>query len=239
MKDFKNNKKVILFTAHPDDHVLCAGTLMKLKDKGFEIIEVLATGGEKSRWLGKEKFSKKDLKKHREKEWVKACKLIGISKRYSLGLKDSETKRDIQAVFKIMKIIRTEKPVLVITHYYNDYHHDHNEVSKLVTEGVTRAGSGMSRELGEPHKTPLFLYMDGVYLNRGDILVDVSDYLEKIYELLEVYKSQINENWKNFLLSIINYRGFFLRTKAAESFEIGYRYPIKFFDNLDKFLEIF
>ncbi len=55
MQNLKNNKKVILFTAHPDDHLLCAGTLMKLKDKGFQIVEVMATGGEKSVWYGKEK----------------------------------------------------------------------------------------------------------------------------------------------------------------------------------------
>jgi LmbE family N-acetylglucosaminyl deacetylase len=221
------NKNIILFTAHPDDHLLCAGTLMKLADNGFYIIEVVFTSGEKSVWYGKEKFKKEDLKKQRMKEWILARKFIGIKEGIGLGLKDSEFTRDLKTVHLIMKIIRKYKPVLVITHYYQDYHRDHNEVSKIVTEAIDRAGWGISKELGEPYKTPLFLYMDGEYLNRGDILVDVSDYLEKIKKLMEIYSSQMSERMKNLLLSIITYRGFFMRTKAAESFELGFRSPLK------------
>ena len=231
------NKNIILFTAHPDDHLLCAGTLMKLADNGFYIIEVVFTSGEKSVWYGKEKFKKEDLKRQRMKEWILARKFIGIKEGIGLGLKDSEFTRDLKTVHLVMKIIRKYKPVLVITHYYQDYHRDHNEVSKIVTEAIDRAGWGISKELGEPHKTPLFLYMDGEYLNRGDILVDVSDYLEKIKKLMEIYSSQMSERMKNLLLSIITYRGFFMKTKAAESFELGFRSPLKL-KGLEEILKI-
>lgn len=232
------NKNIILFTAHPDDHLLCAGTLMKLSDKGFYIVEVVFTGGERSVWYEKEKFKKEDLKKQRMKEWILARKVIGIKEGIGLGLKDSDFTRNLKIVYQVIKIIRKYKPLLVITHYYNDYHRDHNEVSKIVTEAVDRAGWGIAKELGEPYKTPIFLYMDGEYLNRGDILVDVSDYLERIEKVIEVYSSQMSERMKNLLRSILTYRGFFLRSKAGESFELGYRSPIKFKDNFDKFLEI-
>jgi len=231
------NKNIILFTAHPDDHLLCAGTLMKLADNGYYIIEVVFTSGEKSVWYGKEKFKKEDLKKQRMKEWILARKFIGIKEGIGLGLKDSEFTRDLKTVHLVMKIIRKYKPVLVITHYYQDYHRDHNEVSKIVTEAIDRAGWGISKELGEPHKTPLFLYMDGEYLNRGDILVDVSDYLEKIKKLMDIYSSQMSERMRNLLLSIITYRGFFMRTKAAESFELGFRSPLKL-KGLEEILKI-
>jgi LmbE family N-acetylglucosaminyl deacetylase len=231
------NKNIILFTAHPDDHLLCAGTLMKLADNGFYIIEVVFTSGEKSVWYGKEKFKKEDLKKQRMKEWLLARKFIGIKEGIGLGLKDSEFTRDLKTVHLVMKIIRKYKPVLVITHYYQDYHRDHNEVSKIVTEAIDRAGWGITKELGEPYKTPLFLYMDGEYLNRGDILVDVSDYLEKIKKLMNIYSSQMSERMRNLLLSIITYRGFFMRTKAAESFELGFRSPLKL-KGLEEILKI-
>jgi LmbE family N-acetylglucosaminyl deacetylase len=231
------NKNIILFTAHPDDHLLCAGTLMKLADNGYYIIEVVFTSGEKSVWYGKEKFKKEDLKKQRMKEWILARKFIGIKEGIGLGLKDSEFTRDLKTVHLVMKIIRKYKPVLVITHYYQDYHRDHNEVSKIVTEAIDRAGWGISKELGEPHKTPLFLYMDGEYLNRGDILVDVSDCLERIKKLMDIYSSQMSERMRNLLLSIITYRGFFMRTKAAESFELGFRSPLKL-KGLEEILKI-
>jgi len=231
------NKNIILFTAHPDDHLLCAGTLMKLADNGYYIVEVVFTSGEKSVWYGKEKFKKENLKKQRMKEWILARKFIGIKEGIGLGLKDSEFIRDLKTVHLVMKIIRKYKPVLVITHYYQDYHRDHNEVSKIVTEAIDRAGWGISKELGEPHKTPIFLYMDGEYLNRGDILVDISDYLEKIKKLMEIYSSQMSERMRNLLLSIITYRGFFMRTKAAESFELGFRSPLKL-KGLEEILKI-
>jgi LmbE family N-acetylglucosaminyl deacetylase len=231
------NKNIILFTAHPDDHLLCAGTLMKLADNGFHIIEVVFTSGEKSVWYGKEKFKKEDLRKQRMKEWILARKFIGIKEGIGLGFKDSEFTRNLKTIHLVMKIIRKYKPVLVITHYYKDYHRDHNEVSKIVTEAIDRAGWGIFKELGEPHKTPIFLYMDGEYLNRGDILVDVSDYLEKIKKLMDIYSSQMSERMKNLLLSIITYRGFFMRTKAAESFELGFRSPLKL-KGLEEILKI-
>ncbi len=231
------NKNILLFTAHPDDHLLCAGTLMKLADRGFYIVEVVFTSGEKSVWYGKERFKEEDLKKQRIKEWLLARKFIGIKEGIGLSLKDSEFTRNLKTIYLVMKIIRKYKPVLVITHYYQDYHRDHNEVSKIVTEAVDRAGWGIAKELGEPHKTPIFLYMDGEYLNRGDILVDVSDYLEKIEKLMEIYSSQMSERMKNLLLSIITYRGFFMRTKAAEAFELGFRYPIKV-NSLEEILKI-
>jgi LmbE family N-acetylglucosaminyl deacetylase len=231
------NKNIILFTAHPDDHLLCAGTLMKLADNGYYIIEVVFTSGEKSVWYGKEKFKKEDLKKQRMKEWILARKFIGIKEGIGLGLKDSDFTRDLKIVHLIMTIIRKYKPVLVITHYHQDYHRDHNEVSKIITEAVDRASWGIAKELGEPYKTPLFLYMDGEYLNRGDILVDVSDYLEKIKKLMDIYSSQMSERMRNLLLSIITYRGFFIRTKAAESFELGFRSPLKL-KGLEEILKI-
>jgi len=228
MKHLSENKNVIIFTAHPDDHLLSAGTLMQLSDQGYHLIEVVFTGGEKSVWQGKKSFKALDLKRERLKEWQKAANLIGIKERFTLGLLDSQVKRDLKTVFKIMKIIRQKKPVLVISHHPNDYHHDHNESAKIVSEAVDRSSWGMAPELGAKHKTPAYLYMDGEFLCQPNLLIDVSQYQKRLSSLYNIYASQISPRMKRLLDSIRQYRGYFNHCELAEGFQIVAEHPFTF-----------
>lgn len=225
------NKNVIIFTAHPDDHLLCAGTLMRLNEEGYNITEVVFTGGEKSVWRGKKSFKELDLKKKRVQEWEKAAQLIGIKDRLTLGLPDSATKRELKTIHKIMQILRKIKPVLVISHHPQDYHHDHNESAKIVSEAVDRSSWGIAPELGLKHRTPLYLYMNGEYPCRTDLLIDVSLYEDKLSKLYKIYESQMSERMKRLLDSLRMYGGYFSRSKLAESFQISDRHALTFNQN--------
>lgn len=225
---YLSNKNVIIFTAHPDDHLLCAGTLMQLSDQGYYLTEVVFTGGEKSVWQGKKSFKALDLKRERLKEWEKASRLIGIKERITLGLPDSETRRDLKTIHKIMKLVRQIRPVLVISHHPLDYHHDHNESAKIVSEAVDRSSWGITPELGLKHKTAVHLYMNGEYSCRTDILIDVSPYEEKLAKLYKIYQSQMSDRMKRLLDAIRMYGGYFSRSKLAESFQIAERRPLIF-----------
>ena len=41
----KKKQQILVIAAHPDDEIACAGTLMKMRDSGFEINELVLTGG--------------------------------------------------------------------------------------------------------------------------------------------------------------------------------------------------
>jgi LmbE family N-acetylglucosaminyl deacetylase len=231
-----NKKKAIIFSAHPDDHLTCAGTLMLLKEKGFEIKEVVATGGESGPWwinknTQKTDFRKEDLMLVRKKEISKASRVIGISETIFLGLEDGKVARNFNAIDRILETIRKEKPLIVFLPNKDDYHCDHREFSKIVLEALEKASWDYLYEKGEPWKVPVILMWEGFYLKREDIIVDVSKFKTEKEKLIKVYASQINPREKKLLYCINYYRAFLLRNKKiflAESFEIPEHFPIYF-----------
>lgn len=222
----KTNKKLLIFSAHPDDNLSCAGTALFLKDKGFEISEVVFTGGEKSINLSENK--KTPLTDVRRKELNKASKILGTKNLYMLGQPDSNVTRTPALLDKLIELIRKEKPTIVICENPKDYHKDHQEVGKIVSEAVERAGWGISQELGEKFKTPVGLYMGSLIENeKSDVLVDITKYWDKKIEMMNAYGSQLGTSAYDFNEGLAKYFGYYLRVKYAESFEIMKNYAIR------------
>ncbi|MBU0535262.1 PIG-L family deacetylase [Patescibacteria group bacterium] len=228
----KNLKKLLIFSAHPDDNLSCAGTALFLKDAGFEISEVVFTGGEKSINLSQ---NKKTLPKIRKKELADASKILGTKNIYMLGQPDSNVARTTKLLDKVISIIRKEKPTIVISENPNDYHYDHQQVGKIVTEAVERAGWGINPKLGKKHKTPVGLYMGTLIENeRSDILVDITKYWNQKIKMMETYGSQLGSGSYDFNEGLAKYFGYYIRVKYAESFEIMKNYAIR----LNQLIEI-
>jgi LmbE family N-acetylglucosaminyl deacetylase len=230
------NKKILIFTAHPDDHLTCAGTLMFFKSRDFEIKEIVATGGEMGPWWinkkeQKKNFSKEELKEKRKNEIKKASALIGISETIFLGMKDSQVTRDFEVIEKIIEIIRKERPLIVFLPNKKDYHCDHREFSKIVLEAIEKASWNYLLEKGKPWRVPIVLMWEGFYLERADIVFDVSDFSQKKKKLIKIYSSQINPKEEKLLESMNYYRAFSLRKEKsflAEAFEIPENFPLDF-----------
>ena len=222
----ENEKKLLIFSAHPDDNLSCAGTALFLKDKGFEISEAVFTGGEKSINLSGDKSS--SLIDIRQKELNKASKILGTKNLYTLGQADSNVTRTPKLLDKVISIIRKEKPTIVICENPNDYHYDHKQVGLIVTEAVERAGWGISPELGEKFRTPVGLYMGSLIENeRSDILVNITKYRDKKVQMAKVYGSQLGSSAFDFDEGMAKYFGYYMRVKYAESFEIMKNYAVK------------
>lgn len=238
IKKYNDNKKVIIFTAHPDDHLCCAGTVMYLKDLGFKAVEVVFTGGENSMWIDnplKKEIDKEELKNRRKKEILTASKLIGIEKTIFLGLSDGNVARSPEVLDKIVKIIREERPQIAISINPRDSHYDHKQVGKIAGEAIERASWQNAKELGKTHRVTLFLYMEGVLFGRNDILVDISKYAKKKDTVVAVYRSQITKEEKKMLESMNLYRGFHKGSVFAEAFEIAEDLPVYFNELFDIF----
>lgn len=229
-------KNVLLITAHPDDHVCCAGTIMHLKEKGYSIHEIVASAGEMGGWWDeegnlKQEYDPNDLVDVRKKELQSACDLIGIDKNSCLGLPDGDVKKTPESLEKLMEIIRQDKPEIIITHHTDDYHPDHRNLSHLVQEAAHKASWNILPHLGKGYKVPIFLMMDGVYINASDMIINVTKFKDKKEELFNIYSSQIFEAEKELLLSIHKYKGFQARESTeeidlAEGFSIPHRFPI-------------
>lgn len=233
----KQNKKVLLFTAHPDDHLCSAGMVMFLRSHGFAATEVVFTGGEKSVHLGNKnkKIDTEKLKKVRQQELSASSCILGITKTVFLGLPDSEIARSMTLLNELIRLIRLEKPQIVITMHPQDLHFDHKEVGKIVPEAVERAAWSNSKELGPSHTVLATLFMEGLTFGRADILVDITKFAKRKDLAVKTFKSQITPSEKKMLEGMNAFHGFKKGGETAEAFEIAGNLPI----HLNELVEIF
>lgn len=226
--------RVLVFTAHPDDHICAAGTLMLLAAHGFSIHEVVATGGEKGVWWsGKQqkrsRFKAQELVRERRRELQRASQLIGIAHTTFLGLPDSEVERNGGLVTRLMGVIRQERPAVVMSMSEDDYHHDHRALSRIVREAADRAAWSHAPEMGDSYKVPVFLQMEGFYVGRPEVVVDITAYRARKEELLDIYASQVDDRERRLLQAMNHYHGFFRRDPAvvsAEGFSLVREFPL-------------
>src|SRR4051812_23973286 len=118
---------VLTFLAHPDDaEILCAGTLVRLAEAGWQVHVATATPGDcgtmtETRW---------DIGAIRTKEARAAASMIGATY-HCLDERDGLVVYDKATIQKATDLFRRIAPTLVFTHAQDDYMMDHVEVSKL------------------------------------------------------------------------------------------------------------
>lgn len=121
------SKIALTFLAHPDDaEILCAGTLVRLADAGWQVHIATATPGDcgtmtQSRW---------DISSIRANEAKRAAEVIDAHY-HCLDERDGMVVYDKPTLQKSIDLFRRVAPALVFTHAQDDYMMDHVEVSKL------------------------------------------------------------------------------------------------------------
>ena len=139
----KNNMKVLVIVAHPDDEVLgMGGTLAKHSSNGDKIHVVYLTSGITSRrtsgYVNKSEYETNEKDKNLMKKEIdklksnslKSCKILGVKTSIFYNLPDNEL--DTVPRLKIIKIIEKEilkiKPDVIYTNHYGDLNIDHRLV---------------------------------------------------------------------------------------------------------------
>jgi LmbE family N-acetylglucosaminyl deacetylase len=124
-------KVALSFLAHPDDaEILCAGTLIRLRDAGWEVHIATATPGDcgtmdRNRW---------EISSVRTQEGAAAAKMIGATY-HCLGEGDGLIVYDKPAIQKTVDLFRRIAPSLVFTHAPRDYMLDHEQASHAGARG--------------------------------------------------------------------------------------------------------
>lgn len=231
-------KRVLIISAHADDHVMFAGTLFKLQESGYELHEVVMTdsreGGDKR------KDSQKQTPDHiqilRQNEFTAASQFLGLQSKYLLGEEDLNLQYSKKLMLKLVEIIRSIKPKIIITLHKNDYHRDHRAVSKISQEAIFWAATSIRADLGRAHRTPTTLYSEGLQSQKVDVLVDVSAFYQKKLELFNFYLSQADLETIEILKSMMITRGYHLNNREqieyAEGFSLGNKFPNLMFEDL-------
>ena len=177
----------LAIAAHPDDVELgCGGTLAKLINDGKTVAIVDLTQGE---------LGTRGTNLTRAEESANASKILGISARENLKLKDGFLNNTEEYQMEVVKMIRKYQPEIVLANAIDDRHPDHAKAAKLVSDACFLAGlikieTSLNGETQKPWRPKqIFNYIQWKNVT-PDFVIDISDFMEKKIEACLAYKTQ-------------------------------------------------
>jgi len=193
-----DNGHVLAFMAHPDDiEILCAGTLIHLRRKGYTIHLATMTAGDG----GSAELSGPDIARVRLQEARASAALLDASY-HCAGEKDFLICHQPAVIQRVVEIVRICQPFLVFTHSPSDYMLDHEVTSQLVRNACFCAGAPNMLTDALPAAAPLagipYLYYAAPVENKDiwghavpcDIAIDTSDVMALKETMLKCHASQ-------------------------------------------------
>jgi bacillithiol biosynthesis deacetylase BshB1 len=173
--------------AHPDDVELgCGGTIAKLISEGKTCVIIDLTKGE---------LGTRGTDEIRLQEAAESAKILGVSARENLGLKDGFLINSKEYQLSIVKMIRKYRPEIVLANAIDDRHPDHAKAAKLVSDACFLAGlrkietivDGENQEVWRPKQ--IFHYIQWKDI-KPEFVIDISEHLEKKLEACMAFKTQ-------------------------------------------------
>ncbi len=129
-------RKALIIGAHPDDpETACGGTMILLKQMGYEVVSVYMTKGEAG-IVGK---SHEESATIRVEEATRASQALGARPVFLTQI-DGNTEINKERYVEMREMIASEKPDVVFTHWPIDSHADHRVCSSLVYDAWRRLG---------------------------------------------------------------------------------------------------
>lgn len=178
---------ILAFGAHPDDVELgCAGTIAKEISLGKKVGIVDLTRGE----LGTRGSA--DI---RDKEAAEAAKILGVSVRENLNMRDGFFVNDEEHQMAVIRILRKYRPEIVLCNAVDDRHIDHGKGSKLVSDacflsGLRKIGTEYDGQRQEAWRPKLVYHYIQWKALKPDFVVDITGFTDIRQQAIMAYGSQ-------------------------------------------------
>ena len=190
---------ILAIAAHRDDvEQTCGGTLLKAAQQGKRTGILDLTQGE---------LGTRGSAEDRKNEAAAAAKILRVGWREALDIPDGRVENSWENRLKIARIIREQRPRVVILPYWKGRHPDHYTCSILGYEACFLAGltkladsaetkrAGMDERFAglKPHRPFKIVYATLYYDIRPTFIVDISAQFEARLESIYAYKTQFSD----------------------------------------------
>ena len=212
---------ILIIAPHADDETLgCGGTILRHKSEGETISWLLVTS-----MLEKDGFSKSEIQ-IRNNEINLVAEAYGFDE--TIKLDYSPTKIDMipmkNIVESISKTIQKIQPSVLYFPFHNDIHSDH----RIISEAVLSCSKSFRYEYIKKFRAYEVLseteFASDLYSDsfNPNLWIDISDFIDKKIEIMEIYKSEIKEppfpRSEENIRALATYRGSTVGSISAESF---------------------
>ena len=189
---------VLAVAAHRDDvEQTCGGTLLKMAQRGYRTGILDLTQGE---------MGTRGTAEDRAREAQAAARLLNVSIRHALDIPDGRVENTWENRIKVARVIREQRPHVLILPYWKGRHPDHYTASVLGYEAAFLAGLkklGSTTASGEaggeaisqlpPHRPFKIIYASLYDDVRPSFVVDITNQFESRFQALLAYKSQYTD----------------------------------------------
>jgi N-acetylglucosamine malate deacetylase 1 len=187
---------VLALAAHRDDvEQTCGGTLLKMAERGLRTGILDLTQGE---------MGTRGSSDDRAREATDAARILKATFRDALDIPDGRVENSWENRLKVARVIRQQRPRVLILPYWQGRHPDHYTASTLGYEaaflaGLRKLGSTPGSSTGAvadsvaqlaPHRPFKIIYASLYYDVRPSFVVNISEQFEARLQALLAYKSQ-------------------------------------------------
>ena len=201
---------ILALAAHRDDvEQTCGGTLLKMAQRGHRTGILDLTQGE---------MGTRGSAEERASEAAAAAKILCTSWRQALDIPDGRVENTWENRLKVVRVLREQRPRVVILPYWKGRHPDHYTASVLGYEACFLAGlakldvgrvaaaspaanlragrpqdSRQDAGATQPHRPFKIIYATLYYDVRPTFVVDITEQFEARLESLMAYKTQFSD----------------------------------------------
>ncbi|MGD0212366.1 MAG: bacillithiol biosynthesis deacetylase BshB1 [Terriglobales bacterium] len=176
---------LLALAAHRDDvEQTCGGTLLKMAERGHRTGILDLTQGE---------MGTRGSAEDRAREAADAARILKVSWRHALDIPDGRVENTWENRLKVARILREQRPRVLILPYWEGRHPDHYTASILGYEAAFLSGLAKLPLEGSAHRPFKIIYASLYRDVRPTFVVDITDEFETRFASLMAYKTQFTD----------------------------------------------
>jgi N-acetylglucosamine malate deacetylase 1 len=197
-QNYKMPLDILALAAHRDDvEQTCAGTLLKMAERGYRTGILDLTQGE---------MGTRGTAEDRANEAAEAARILKVSWRQALDIPDGRVENTWENRLKVVRVLREQRPRVLILPYWEGRHPDHYTASVLGYEAAFLSGlaklalgsqlaarSETTADLAAAHRPFKIIYASLYRDVRPTFVVDITDQFEARFASLMAYNSQFTD----------------------------------------------
>lgn len=215
---------ILVLAAHPDDaEISCGGTIAKHVSLGHKVGIVDFTRGE---------LGTRGNPETRAEEAKEGARILGVSLRENLGLKDGFFQNDPENQMSVIRAIRKFKPEIILANAVYDRHIDHGKGASLgydasFLSGLAKIETTEEGKKQSPWRPGAVYHYIQSNLIEPDFIVDISDFQETKMKAIRAFKTQFFDPESNEPETYISNPNF-LKMLEARAIEFGHAIGVRY-----------